>query len=99
VWLISTACHELLDAIPVLVASQEKDGDIVKTDSIADDIADTARYGLKSMLHPAMKPESVELEEQFHEVRKRMLPTVQPPKPGEDWAANFGGRSANKAKR
>jgi hypothetical protein len=62
-WLISEECHELLDALPVLVADPERDGDIIKTDSIADDIGDTARYGLKSMLALHPKPKEVERSE------------------------------------
>lgn len=64
-WLIAAECHELLDALPVLVADPAKDGDIIKTTSIADDIADTARYGLKSMLSPRGVPKEV--------VRKELL--------------------------
>lgn len=97
-WLISTSCHELLDALPVLVANQEKDGDIVKTDSVADDIADTARYGIKSMLNPAVKPEHDQLDEQFQEVRKRFTAKVEEAKPGEDWFGRFGGSKAGKRK-
>jgi hypothetical protein len=63
VWLIAEDCHELLDAIPVLVADPDKDGDIIKTDSLADDIADTARYGIKSMLALHPKPKEVERRE------------------------------------
>jgi hypothetical protein len=62
-WLIASECHELLDALPVLVADPDRDGDIIKTDSVADDIADTARYGLKSMLAPSGKPREVERQE------------------------------------
>lgn len=62
-WLIAEECHELLDALPLLVADEERDGDIVKTDSIADDIADCARYGLKSMVAPRVKPKEVERQE------------------------------------
>lgn len=62
-WLIAQDCHELLDAIPVLVADPERDGDIIKTDSLADDIADTARYGIKSMLALHPKPKEVERQE------------------------------------
>jgi hypothetical protein len=64
-WLIASDCHELLDALPVLVADEEKDGDIIKTDSLADDIGDTARYGMKSMVSPHQKPEE--------EVRQELL--------------------------
>ena len=62
-WLIAEDCHELLDALPVLVANEERDGDIVKVDSIEDDIADCARYGMKSMISPANKPKDVERQE------------------------------------
>lgn len=62
-WLIAEDCHELLDALPVLVADEERDGDIIKTDSQADDIADTARYGMKSMVSPHPKPKEEERKE------------------------------------
>lgn len=62
-WLIAEDCYELLDALPVLVADPERDGDIIKTDSLADDIADTARYGIKSMLALHPKPKEVERRE------------------------------------
>ena len=62
-WLIAEDCHELLDALPVLVADEERDGDIIKTDSLADDIGDTARYGMKSMVSPHAKPKEVERAE------------------------------------
>jgi hypothetical protein len=93
-WLISTACHELLDAIPVLVADQEKDGDIVKTDSIADDIADTARYGIKSMLNPNVQPKLDALADSIQSVREQHAAKVIPEKPGEDWFKGFGGKAA-----
>ena len=62
-WLIAEDCHELLDALPVLVADDDRDGDIVKTESIEDDIADCARYGMKSMVSPGKKPQDVERQE------------------------------------
>lgn len=93
-WLISAECHELLDAIPVLVADPKKDGDIIKTDSIADDIADTARYGLKSMLSPRGIPREVELDEKLKAVRQRFAgQTDATPAPeGTDPFTHFGGR-------
>jgi len=77
-WLIAEDCHELLDALPVLVADEERDGDVVKTESMADDIGDTARYGLKSMVAPHAKPKEQErqelldsYDEQLERIRKR----------------------------
>ena len=74
-WLIGEECHELIDAIPVLVADDEHDGDIVKTESIEDDIADSARYGFKSMVSPSKKPheeERKELIDSFDEKIRRI---------------------------
>jgi hypothetical protein len=62
-WVISSDCYELLDALPVLVADEDKDGDIIKTDSVADDIADTARYGLKSFPLAKHQPKEEERKE------------------------------------
>lgn len=64
-WLITEECHELLDAIPVLVADTEKDGDIIKTETIDDDIGDTARYGMKSMLSPRGTPKEEQKKEEL----------------------------------
>jgi hypothetical protein len=65
VWLISSDCYELLDALPVAVADEERDGDIVKTDSVADDILDTARYGLKSIPTPKAQPKDERRKQQL----------------------------------
>lgn len=92
-WLIAADCHELLDALPVLVADEEKDGDIVKTDSVADDCADAARYGMKSMLAPGGTPKEQQLEDKFQAVRKALVKNpADVPLPGVDPAAKFGGR-------
>lgn len=90
-WLIAADCHELLDALPVLVADKDNDGDIVKTDSVADDIADTARYGLKSMVAPRGMPADEQLKEKLQDVRKSFVkaPTDEVL---EDPFAKFGGK-------
>jgi hypothetical protein len=84
-WLIAEECHELLDALPVLVADDERDGDIVKTDSIADDVGDCARYGMKSMIAPHAKPQEEERQEildsfdsQIDRIRKRRAAKAGP---------------------
>lgn len=91
-WLIAADCHELLDAIPVLVADPDKDGDIIKTESVADDIADTARYGLKSMLAPRGIPRDAALEEKLASVRKSFAGKGEDTLPGTDPFARFGGK-------
>src|SRR5581483_6053192 len=59
VWLISGACPQLLDAIPLLMRNPADLDDVLKTDKgsarIEQDVTDSARYGLKSMLAPRMK--------------------------------------------
>lgn len=64
VLMISEACPEALNAIPAL--EYDKDGnieDILKTDHLYDDVGDTIRYLLQSMLNNKNKPFSVALEE------------------------------------
>lgn len=98
-WLIADTCHELIDALPVLVADEDKDGDIIKTTSIADDIADAARYGLKSMLSPRGIPKDELLNQQLQDVRKGFAkPNAPEPKPGTDWFSQFGGAKAKRKK-
>lgn len=66
-WLISTLCPELYNAIPLLMRDPKKLDDVLKTDKtsakIEQDAADTARYGLKSMLSPGKKPKAVLIAE------------------------------------
>jgi hypothetical protein len=91
-WFIALECHELLDAIPVLVADPEKDGDIIKTDSVADDIADTARYGLKSMVAPVGMPKEEKVKQAIEDVRKGFVTKAVEATPGVDPFAKFGGK-------
>jgi hypothetical protein len=92
VWLIALECHELLDALPVLVADKDKDGDIIKTDSVADDIADTARYGIKSMVAPAVMPKEEKVKQAIEDVRKQFVAKPAESTPGVDPFAKFGGK-------
>jgi hypothetical protein len=64
VLMISEACPEALNAIPAL--QYDKDGnieDILKTDHLYDDVGDTIRYLLQSMLNNKNKPFNVALAE------------------------------------
>ncbi|MBA3914587.1 MAG: hypothetical protein H0X25_12230, partial [Acidobacteriales bacterium] len=73
-WMISEMCPELINALPLLVRDEKKPEDVRKTDTLADDIADTARYGLKSMLSPRNKPTEVLREEYLAEVTRDIPP-------------------------
>jgi hypothetical protein len=63
VWVISSECPELLDAIPHLMRNVKDLDDVVKTDLsqavMRMDVADDVRYGLQSMLGSGRKPEKV----------------------------------------
>lgn len=69
VWIISTECPEILEAIPLLMRNVKDLDDVVKTDlSQADmkmDVADDVRYGLLSMLRPGEKPAKVKHAEKL----------------------------------
>jgi len=70
VWLISSDCVELLKAIPILMRDPKNLDDVLKTDKsqakIEQDIADSIRYSLKSMLAPKKKTEEHVFQERMH---------------------------------
>ena len=59
VWLISSECAQLLEAIPKLIRDPKNLDDVLKTDKanadVSADVADAIRYGLKTMLSPRKK--------------------------------------------
>lgn len=67
VWLISSECPQLLNALPLLMRDPKDLDDVLKTDKgeakIEQDVADDVRYGLKSMLSPGEKPKEVQRQE------------------------------------
>lgn len=58
-WLISSECPQLLEAIPMLMRDPKDLDDVLKTDKsrarIEQDVTEAVRYGLKSMLAPKKK--------------------------------------------
>jgi hypothetical protein len=80
VWLISSDCPEVLDSIPLLMRDP-KDLDVVlKTDKgqakLEQDVAETSRYGLKSMLGNVPKPFAVVMAEAVQEATLKFGPTA-----------------------
>lgn len=75
VWVISSECPELHDAIPYLMRNPKDLDDIVKTDLsqavMRMDVADDVRYGLLSMLGSGHKPEKVRHAERLRETMER----------------------------
>lgn len=65
--LISTACVEIISAIPVLIRNPDELEDVLKVDgSIADDVYDSLRYGAKSRIDPKTKaPRAVRAREVY----------------------------------
>lgn len=67
VWLISVACPNLNNSIPLLMRDKNNLDDVLKTDKNAakleQDCGDTGRYGLKSKLSPNAKPKEVARQE------------------------------------
>lgn len=62
-WFLSRACPEAIKALPLLIHDEKHPEDVLKTEEIQDDVADGLRYGLKTMLSPRSKPQSVILQE------------------------------------
>jgi|HubBroStandDraft_4_1064222.scaffolds.fasta_scaffold03927_8 hypothetical protein len=104
-WTISDSCTHLIKCLPSLLHSPKNTEDVLKVDfpenGIGDDSYDSARYGLQFMLGAPFKPGAVRLEERIQGVREQFLKrshAVQPPKPGTNWFAQFGGTSAKSKK-
>lgn len=63
-WIITDNCVEAVAALPIAVFDQKKNNeDILKTDSVADDVLDDLRYGIYSPGAPAKKAASIEFQE------------------------------------
>lgn len=56
---VTTDCPYVISTLPVLTRDTDNLGDIKKTESMEDDIADAIRYGLKSFYKPGKVPQSV----------------------------------------
>lgn len=99
-WLISDRCTKLIESLPEMVRDVDHPEEMAKIDwtpsNVGDDPVDSAGTGLQWMVGSTSKPDSVKLEEQLQAVRERFVARVEVGKPGEDWAAKFGGRTAQR---
>src|SRR5262249_17722664 len=80
-WHISQDCPRLIECLPTLVHGEAEDiEDVVKVDwtpgHVGDDPYDSARYGLKSYLHPGHRPLDSIIEEQLVEVANTNAPML-----------------------
>lgn len=64
-WMIWDSCVQTIASLPMLVRDIDKLEDVKKTESLADDIGDGLRYGLKSYLAPRKVPEEVLYQEKL----------------------------------
>lgn len=62
---ISAECPQLISSVPMLVCDPKNSEDVLKMETLADDYADTLRYGWKSMLDPNRKPVAVRAQEVY----------------------------------
>lgn len=67
-WMIFDSCVQTIASLPMLVRDIDKLEDVKKTESLADDIGDGLRYGLKSYLMPRKVPEEVLYQEKLGEM-------------------------------
>jgi phage terminase large subunit len=62
---VSAECPQLIQAIPVLVRDPKRPEDVLKTDQVSDDLADSFRYGYMSHLNPRGIPVEVQRAEVY----------------------------------
>ena len=66
---IFNTCPRTISSLPVLMRDPENLEDVKKTESLADDIGDEERYGLKSHLAPRKMPAELEFKERLAQVQ------------------------------
>jgi hypothetical protein len=74
-WLISRKCTKLIECIPTLMRDMERNTeDVLKVDwsenTLGDDPADSARYGLQYMVQSPIKPLNVRIQEKIENFAK-----------------------------
>lgn len=67
-WMVFDSCAETIKAIPSLIRNPEKLEDVKKAETLADDIGDSLRMGLKSYLRPRSKPLELQLKEKIESI-------------------------------
>jgi hypothetical protein len=72
-WTISRKCEKLIECLPTLVRDMQRNTeDVLKVDysseTIGDDPADSARYGLQNMLSKSTKPFALRVAERLNEM-------------------------------
>lgn len=74
-WAITDNCQKLIECIPTMLVDSDNVEDVLKVDAgegkLGDDPYDSARYGLKSMLHAKKPP--------FDEVMRQKLKPIEDP--------------------
>ena len=67
--LVSSECPQIIQGMPLLIRDTKNAGkmeDVLKTSTIADDVADGLRYAYKSFMSPARVPRAVQAAEVYN---------------------------------
>jgi hypothetical protein len=75
--IITDDCVELIENLPLLTRNPIKLEDVLKTDSIADDVGDALRYGLKSFLKPGQVPQSVKDQQTLDRIQNPLAKQIK----------------------
>jgi hypothetical protein len=67
-WMIADSCVQTIAGLPTLMRDPEKLEDVRKAESLADDIGDALRYGIKTYLHPRKVPDEVIYQEKIAQI-------------------------------
>ncbi len=101
--IISDACPKLIESIPAMIRDEDKPEEMLKVDwneaSVGDDPVDAAQMLLQWMIGTTTKPDRVKLDEKLAAVRQTFAARAEAAKPGEDWAAKYGGHRAKRTGR
>jgi phage terminase large subunit len=74
---VTTDCPTVISTLPVLTRDTDELGDIKKTESLEDDVADAFRYGLKSFLKPGKIPQAVKDQMVLDAIQSPMAKSIK----------------------
>lgn len=74
---VTTDCPNVISTLPVLIRDVDDPGDVKKTESLEDDVADAVRYGLKSFLKPGQVPQSVKDQQTLDRIQNPLAKQIK----------------------
>jgi hypothetical protein len=92
-WIITRNCKEAISALPTRIFDEKKNNeDILKTNDLADDVADELRYGLYSQYAPSDLPDDVVVRQKVAHLQDPTNRNIQIMKLESDRIANLRDR-------